>query len=72
MASRVQAWRSGRDARKGELQWLSRLIATMEHMARPEVRALPCDKLLLAAARAHLAKPVSAYQAGASSSFRLN
>jgi len=71
MASRVQLRRSGSGSRKGELQWLSRLIATMEHIARPEVRTLPCDKLVLAATRAQLAKPVRPYSAGASP-FRLN
>jgi hypothetical protein len=70
MATRVQPWRSGA-ARKGELQWLSRLIATMEQIARPEVRTLPCDPRLLAAVRAQLAKPVRALARG-SSSFSLH
>jgi hypothetical protein len=71
MASRRQSRRSGRGTRKGELQWLSRLIATMEQIARPEVRALPSDQLVLAAVRAQLAKPVRAFPAGASP-FSLN
>ena len=70
MASRLQPWRSGGGARKGELEWLSRLIATMEQIGRPEVRARPCDKLVLAAVRAQLArpvvKPVRAFPPGAS------
>ena len=71
MASRVQLQQACRGTRKVERQWLSRLIATMEHVARPEVRALPCDKLVLAATWAHLAKPVRPCSAGVSS-FRLN
>jgi hypothetical protein len=43
----------------------------MEQIARPEVRAVPCDKLVLAAVRAQLAKPVRAFPAGASP-FSLN
>ena len=67
MASRLQPWQSGKArARKGELQWLSRLIATMEQIARPEVRARPCDQLMLAAARAQLAKPIRIFPEGAS------
>jgi hypothetical protein len=53
MGQRLQPWRSGR----GERQWLSMLIDTMEKIARPEVRALPNDRLLLAAVRAQLARP---------------
>jgi hypothetical protein len=71
MASRRQSRRSGRGTRKGELQWLSRLIATMEHIAQPEVRALPCDRLVLTAVRAQLARPVRAFPAGATP-FTLN
>jgi hypothetical protein len=62
MAQRLQSWRSGR----GERQWLSMLIDTMEKIARPEVRALPNDPLLLAAVRAQLARPVSPYPYGVS------
>jgi hypothetical protein len=71
MASRVQSWRSGRGSRNSELQWLSQLIATMEQISRPEVRALPCDRGLLAAARAQLANPVRLDRAGVSP-FTLN
>ena len=62
MAQRLRPWRSGR----GERQWLSMLIDTMEKVARPEVRALPNDALLLAAVRAQLARPVWSYPHGAS------
>ena len=41
------------------------LIDTMEKIARPEVRALPNDQVLLAAVRAQLAQPAS-YPYGAS------
>src|SRR5207302_2188592 len=62
MAQRLQPWRSGRTER----QWLSKLIDTMERIARPEVRALPNDQRLLAAVRAQLARPASyAYDASA-------
>jgi hypothetical protein len=71
MASRHQSWRSGGNSRKGEVQWLSRLIATMEQIARPEVRAMPCDELVLAAVRAQLAKPARTHPTGASP-FRLH
>jgi hypothetical protein len=67
MGRRLQPWRSGR----GERQWLSMLIDTMEKIARPEVRALPNDQLLLAAVRAQLARPAPSYPRGASAfSFR--
>jgi len=47
------------------------LIDTMEKIARPEVRALPSDKLVLAAVRAQLARPASSYSYGGSTfSFR--
>jgi hypothetical protein len=62
MHQRLQSWQSG----KGEQQWLSMLIDTMEKIARPEVRALPNDQLLLAAVRAQLARPASSYPYGAS------
>lgn len=62
MAERLRPWRSGR----GERQWLSKLIDTMEKIARPEVRALPNDARLLAAVRAQLARPVSPYRCGGS------
>jgi hypothetical protein len=41
--------------------WLSMLVDAMEKFSRPEVRAVPCDRLTLAAVRAHLARPASVY-----------
>jgi len=55
MAQGLQSWRSG----KGERQWLSRLIETMEQIARPEVRARPVDRMVLAQVRVHLSRPAS-------------
>ena len=54
--------RSGTDERL----WLSMLIDTMEEIARPDVRARPNDQSLLAAVRAQLARPATAYSYGAS------
>jgi hypothetical protein len=51
-----QAWSSG-----SQNLWLSRLVNAMEKFSRPELRAVPCDRLVLAAVRAHLARPASAY-----------
>jgi hypothetical protein len=51
-----QAWPSG-----SQNLWLSRLVNAMEKFSRPELRAVPCDRLALAAVRAHLARPASAY-----------
>jgi hypothetical protein len=42
------------------------LIDTMEKIARPDVRALPNDQLLLTAVRAQLARPAASYPYGAS------
>jgi hypothetical protein len=42
------------------------LIDTMEEVARPEIRAIPCEASILTALRAQLARPVSAYALGAS------
>jgi len=55
MAQGFQSWRSG----KGERQWLSRLIDTMEQIARPDVRGRPVDRLVLARVRAQLGRPAS-------------
>jgi hypothetical protein len=57
MGQQIQSWRSG----NGEKLWLSMLIDTMEEIARPEVRELPCASSILVALRAQLARPVSAY-----------
>jgi hypothetical protein len=37
------------------------LVDAMDKFSRPELRGVPCDQLLLAAARAHLARPASTY-----------
>jgi len=66
MPRQVQTWQSKRAALNGDRQWLLRLIATMEQIARPEVRKLPCDQLVLAAVRAQLARPPRAHPPGAS------
>jgi hypothetical protein len=55
MAQGLQSWRSG----KGERQWLSRLIETMEQIARPDMQARPVDRLVLAKVRAQLGRPAS-------------
>ena len=62
MGQQVQPWGS----RDGERAWLSRLVATMERVARPEIRALYCDSSDLAAVAAQLARPASPYPYAAS------
>jgi hypothetical protein len=57
MGQQLQPWRSG----SSEKLWLSMLIDTMEAVARPELRAVPCDPSVLAAVRAQLARPASPY-----------
>jgi hypothetical protein len=57
MAQQIQQWRSG----TGETAWLSALVKTMETLSRPELRAVPCDRTLLAAVTAHLARPAVPY-----------
>jgi len=57
MGQQLQPWRSG----NSEKLWLSMLIDTMEAVARPELRAVPCDPSVLAAVRAQLARPASPY-----------
>jgi hypothetical protein len=51
----LQSWRSG----KGERQWLSRLIETMEQIARPDIKSRPVDRLVRAKVRAQLGRPAS-------------
>jgi hypothetical protein len=51
----LQSWRSG----MGERQWLSRLIETMEQLARPDMQGRPVDRLVLAQVRAQLGRPAS-------------
>jgi hypothetical protein len=62
MGQQLQSWRTG----SGQTLWLSRLVETMEKFSRPEWRAVPCDRLELAAMRAQLACPAAAYTAYAS------
>jgi len=62
MGQQVQPWGSGDDGRA----WLSRLVATMERVARPEIRALYCDSSDLAAVAAQLVRPASPYPYAAS------
>jgi hypothetical protein len=62
MAQRLEPWRSERQQR----QWLVCLIATMEQVSRPEIRRRPCDRRVLAAVRAQLARPAFGYPAGSS------
>jgi hypothetical protein len=62
MAQQLQSWRSG----DGEKLWLSTLIEAMERLSRPEFHALPCDRSVLAAFGAQLARPASPYPYGAS------
>jgi hypothetical protein len=57
MVQRHQAWQSG----DGEKLWLSMLIDAMEEVSRPEFRAVPCDRSVLAAVSAQLARPASPY-----------
>ena len=54
-----------RSLRSGDSErlWLSALIDTMERVSGPEVRAVPCDRRLLAAVKVQLARPVSPYPA---------
>jgi hypothetical protein len=59
MGQQLQSWRTG----SGQTLWLSTLVDTMEKFSRPEWRAIPCDRLELAAMRAQLARPATAYHA---------
>jgi hypothetical protein len=62
MGQQLQSWRS----RGGQRLWLSALIDAMEEVSRPELRAVPCDRLVLAAVMAQLSRPASAGAHGAS------
>jgi hypothetical protein len=62
MGQQIQSWRSG----DGSRLWLSLLVDTMERISRPEFRAVPCDRSVIAAAKAQLASPAPAYLHGAS------
>jgi hypothetical protein len=57
MVQRLQVWQSG----DGEKLWLSMLIDAMQEVSRPEFRAVPCDRSVLAAVSAQLARPASPY-----------
>jgi hypothetical protein len=59
MGQALHTWRSGSEQRA----WLSMLIDTYEEVSRPETRAVPCDSHVLAALRAQLARPGSAFGA---------
>ena len=68
MGQQLQLWQSG----GREELWLSMLIDTMEQISRPEIRSVPCDRLILASAYAHLARPASANPDGRFFFFSLN
>jgi hypothetical protein len=57
MVQRLQAWQSA----ECEKLWLSMLIDAMEEVSRPEFRAVPRDRSVLAAVSAQLARPASPY-----------
>jgi hypothetical protein len=62
MGQQVQPRRSEtRRSANGQNSWLSMLVDAMEKVSRPEYRAVPCDRLVLAAVRAQLARPVSPF-----------
>jgi hypothetical protein len=62
--SQFKAWRSG----DGEKLWLSTLVDAMENLSREKLsrRAVPCDRPVLAALTAQLARPASPYPHGGS------
>jgi hypothetical protein len=62
MSQQLPSWRTGKD----QTLWLSRLIEAMEKFSRAEWRSRPVDRLELAAVRARLALPASAYSSYAS------
>jgi hypothetical protein len=57
MGQQLQSWREG----DGQTSWLSMLVEAMEEISRPEFRALPIDRSVLAAVSAQLARPASPY-----------
>jgi hypothetical protein len=62
MGQQLQPWRSGTwRSGNGQTLWLSMLVEAMEQVSRPDVRAVPCDRLVLAALRAQLERPASPY-----------
>jgi hypothetical protein len=55
----------------GERPWLSMLVDAMQTAARPELRAIPCDRSVLAEVSVQLGLPQAVYPQSASSfSFR--
>jgi hypothetical protein len=62
IGQQIQSWRSG----DGHTLWLSMLVDAMEQLSRPEFRAVPCDRSVLAAFNAQLARPASSYPYGGS------
>jgi hypothetical protein len=61
MYQQARPWRSD----DGERLWLSTLVDAMQTISRRDVRAAPCDRRVLVALRAQLARPVSPYPTGA-------
>lgn len=57
MRQQLPSWRTA----KGQTLWLAMLIEAMEKLSRTEWRARPVDRLELAAVRARLAQPATAY-----------
>jgi hypothetical protein len=55
MGQQLQRWRSA----GGDRLWLSMLIDAMEQVSRPELRSLPCDRLLRAAVYTQLSRPAA-------------
>jgi len=68
MGQQLQSWQEG-DRQKS---WLSMLVEAMEEITRPEFRALPVDRSVLAAVSAQLARPASPYSYCASQYRRRN
>jgi hypothetical protein len=62
MGRQLQTWRSD----DGQRLWLSMLVDAMEEAARPEIRSMPCNREVLAAVSAQLARPASPYTYSAS------
>jgi hypothetical protein len=54
MAQQLQRPQSGYP----DTAWLSMLVGTMEKLASPDYRELPCDKDTLIEVTAHLARPI--------------
>jgi hypothetical protein len=60
MAQNRQEWRSRTGS---DLVWLASLIDSFERVSRSDVRAAPCDPLLLTAVRDQLLRPAAPRQA---------